>query len=172
MKNDFEIPFVGLKLGIHEFEFDVDKAFFEALPYSLIEDGDLRVWVELEKKETMLIVDFEVVGTIKTLCSRCNEEMDEDIEGDMTLYYKFGDEEEEDENLVVIPRDSYEIDVTQPIYELITISQSSRPVHEEGECNEEMVKLIEKYQMNPAETKENKDDDDIDPRWSALKNLN
>jgi uncharacterized metal-binding protein YceD (DUF177 family) len=55
---------------------------------------------------------------------------------------------------------------------LITISQSSRPVHEEGECNEEMVKLIEKYQMNPAEKKENKDDDDIDPRWSALKNLN
>jgi len=172
VKKDFEIPFVGLKLGVHEFEFEVDQSFFEALPYSLIEGGDLRVWVELEKKETMLIVDFEVVGTIKTLCSRCNEEMDEEIEGDMTLYYKFGDEEEEDENLVVIPRDSCEINVSQPIYELITISQALRPVHDEGECNEEMVKLIEKYQLNPTETKDKKDDDDIDPRWSALKNLN
>jgi uncharacterized metal-binding protein YceD (DUF177 family) len=46
----------------------------------------------------------------------------------------------------------------------------SRSVHDEGECDEEMVKLIEKFQNQPKEEK-NKEDD-IDPRWSALKNLN
>jgi hypothetical protein len=85
-------------------------------------------------------------------------------------YYKFGNEEAEDENLIVIPYESYQIDVTQPIYEMITMAIPLRPVHDEDECDEEMVKLIEKFQNQPKED-DNKEDD-IDPRWSALKNLN
>jgi hypothetical protein len=44
-------------------------------------------------------------------------------------------------------------------------------VHEDGDCNEEMVELINKYQQ-PSSDSNSDDDDDIDPRWSALKNLN
>jgi uncharacterized metal-binding protein YceD (DUF177 family) len=168
MKSAFEIPFVGLKIGVHEFEFDIDNTFFESLPYSLIEKGSLKAWLSLEKKETMLIASFDIDGTVETECSRCNEPMDVEVFGEMEIIYKFGHEAVEDENLIVISPDSYEIDITQPIYELITVSLPSRPVHDEGECDEEMVKLIEKFQS----TENNKNDDDTDPRWSALKNLN
>lgn len=168
MKSAFEIPFVGLKIGVHEFEFDVDDKFFESLPYSLIEKGSLKVWLSLEKKETMLIASFDIDGTVKMECSRCNEQMDVEVYGDIEIIYKFGNEEVEDENLIVISPDSYEIDVTQPIYELIVVSLPSRPVHEEGDCDEEMVKLIEKFQSKPKDNNDN----DSDPRWSALKNLN
>ncbi len=171
MKNQFEIPFVGLKIGIHDFEFKIDKSFFEGFPYSIIENGDLKVWMELEKKETMLIADFEVFGTVKMDCARCNEEMDVEIEGELTIYYTFGNEDAEDENLIVIPHESYQIDVTPPIYEMITMAIPLRPVHDEDECDEEMVKLIEKFQNQPKEEEET-NKDDIDPRWSALKNLN
>jgi uncharacterized metal-binding protein YceD (DUF177 family) len=167
MTNAFKIPFVGLKLGKHEFEFDVDNAFFETLSYSLIEKGDLKVWLDLEKKETMLLASFYVEGTVEMVCSRCNEIMDADVEGELEIIYKFGHESYDDENLIVISPDSFEIDVSQPIYELITVSLPLRPVHEEGKCDEEMVKLLEKFQA-----KEKKDNDDSDPRWSALKNLN
>jgi len=167
MTNAFKIPFVGLKLGKHEFEFDVDKAFFETLSYSLIEKGDLKVWLDLEKKETMLLASFYVDGTVEMVCSRCNECMNADVEGELEIIYKFGHESYDDENLIVISPDSFEIDVSQPIYELITVSLPLRPVHEEGKCDEEMVKLLEKFQA-----KEKKDNDDSDPRWSALKNLN
>jgi uncharacterized metal-binding protein YceD (DUF177 family) len=101
------------------------------------------------------------------VCSRCNESMDAELEGELDVIYKFGNESIDDENLIVISPDSFEIDVKQPIYELITISLPLRPIHEEGKCDEEMVKLIEKFQA-----KEKKDNDDTDPRWSALKNLN
>jgi len=170
VKNQFEIPFVGLKIGIHDFEFKIDKSFFEALPYSIVHNGDLKVWIELEKKENMLIADFDFFGTVKMDCSRCNEEMDVEVEGDLTIYYSFGNEETEDENLIVIPHESYQIDVTQPIYEMITMAIPLRPVHEEDECDEEMVKLIEKFQNQPKEDV-NKEEN-IDPRWSVLKNLN
>jgi uncharacterized protein len=170
MKSPFAIPFVGLKTGLHEFEFDIDKSFFESLPYSLIENGRLIAYLELEKKETMLIANLEIDGFIFTDCDRCSEPLTQEIEGDMTLYYAFGEEESEDENLIVIAPESYQIDLTQPLYELISLSLPAKMVHEDGDCNEEMVELINKYQQPSSDS--NSDDDDIDPRWSALKNLN
>lgn len=169
MKSQFEIPFVGLKIGYHDFELDINDTFFESLPFSIIEKGNLKVWLDLEKKESMLVADFEVCGTVKGTCSRCNEQMEIEVEGEMTVYYKFGNENEEDENLIVIPFDSYEINVQQAIYELIVVSIPSRPIHEEGECEKEMVQLIKKY--STPEPKKDKDDE-VDPRWAALKNLN
>ncbi|MBM3917689.1 MAG: DUF177 domain-containing protein [Sphingomonadales bacterium] len=170
MKSPFVIPFVGLKLGLHEFEFDIDKSFFESLPYSLIEDGRLSAFLELEKKETMLIANLEIVGYIFTTCDRCTEPLSQEIEGEFTLYYTFGKEESEDENLIILAPESYQIDISQPLYELISLSMPAKLVHEEGECNEEMVALLAKYQQPLTNSKP--DQDDIDPRWSALKNLN
>jgi len=170
MKSPFVIPFVGLKLGLHEFEFDINKSFFESLPYSLIEDGRLSAFLELEKKETMLIANLEIVGYIFTTCDRCTEPLSQEIEGEFTLYYTFGKEESEDENLIILAPESYQIDISQPLYELISLSMPAKLVHEEGECNEEMVALLAKYQQPLTNSKP--DQDDIDPRWSALKNLN
>ena len=169
MISPYTIPFVGLKLGQHLFDFAIDKTFFESLPYSLVEDGKLVVKLNLEKKETMLVASFEVKGFVSVACARCNEEMSQKIKGDLTVYYVFGDEESEDENLIVIPRESYEIDVQQSIYEMITLALPLRAAHKKNECNEEMVQLIEKYMSN----QDSKDEEDnIDPRWAALKNLN
>ena len=99
MTDAFKIPFVGLKLGQHEFEFDVDDSFFETLSYSLIEKGKLKVWLDLEKKETMLLASFQVDGTVEMVCSRCNESMDAELEGELDVIYKFGNESIDDENL-------------------------------------------------------------------------
>ncbi len=170
MKSAFEIPFVGLKLGTHEFEFDVNDTFFASLPYSLIEKGSIKVWLDLEKKETMLIANFECFGHVEQICSRCNESALVEIDSDLAVIYKFGHEEEEtnDDNLLIVNYDAYELDVSQQVYEMISLALPIRPMHEEGECDEEMVKLIEKYQIK----EEKKDEDDIDPRWSVLKGLN
>jgi uncharacterized protein len=170
MKSPFEIPFVGLKLGTHEFEFDVNDAFFASLPYSLIEKGSVKVWLDLEKKETMMIANFECFGHVEQICSRCNESALVEIDSDLAVIYKFGHEEEEtnDDNLLIVNYDAYELDVSQQVYEMISLALPTRPMHEDGECDEEMVKLIEKYQVK----EEKKDEDDIDPRWSVLKGLN
>ena len=169
MISPYTIPFVGLKLGQHLFDFSIDKTFFESLPYSLVDNGNLNVKLNLEKKETMLVASFEVKGEVLMPCARCNEEMSQKIKGDLTVYYVFGEEESEDENLIVIPRESYEIDVQQSIYEMITLALPARSAHKKNECNEEMVQLLAKYMSQP-DSKEDKDN--IDPRWAALKNLN
>ena len=50
-KNEFVIPFEGLKIGKYLYEYQVDTSFFEELDYSIIQGGDIKVNFNLEKKE-------------------------------------------------------------------------------------------------------------------------
>ena len=205
MANDdklYNIPFVGLKSGSHDYKFDINNAFFEDLEYSLVQCGDLLINLKLEKKETMLIAYFSVKGEVSADCDRCSTTMKIDIRGDFRVVYKFGLEEEDDESLVVIHPDAYQINVKNQIYELIITSIPQRKIHPKGECDEEMWKLVQQYTVNSQEDEdgyaedeewddEDWDDEDyldeeedesqevprdnneaIDPRWSILKDLN
>ena len=162
MNNEFTIPFVGLKIGKHYFDFEINASFFESMEYSIIQKGSLKATLEFEKKETMLIALFAVKGSVSTTCDRCDTPMDLDIQGENRLIYKFGTEEEEDENLVVLHPDTYQIDVSFPIYELITSLLPLRATHKPGECDEEMWELIQKHTINANVEEEDLDDDDWD----------
>jgi uncharacterized metal-binding protein YceD (DUF177 family) len=84
----------------------------------------------------------------------------------MINYYKFGTEIEEDENLFVLSPDEYKINIAQQLYELITVALPASPSHDNGDCNEEMVALIKKYQRKSTENEK------TDPRWGELNKLN
>lgn len=170
-KSDFTIPFAGLKLGHHTYDFEVDDTFFEELEYSLIKKGSISVSIDLEKKETMLILNFTLAGTVELECNLCTDPMNQQIDASYPLIYKFGLEDLEDDSIIVIHPDSYQIDVQHPIYEFLTISLPIRTVHAEGECNQEMLETMNKY-LASTNKEEDNNDDEIDPRWSALKNLN
>ena len=51
MNNEFNIPFVGLKVGKHYFEYEIKTSFFESMEYSIIHAGALEATLEFEKKE-------------------------------------------------------------------------------------------------------------------------
>jgi uncharacterized metal-binding protein YceD (DUF177 family) len=89
-----------------------------------------------------------------------------DVEGQMELIYKFGIEESLDETLVVLSPDSYQIDMFQPIYELLIVSLPSRFVHENDGCDPDVLKFLSKSPVSQEKKTE------IDPRWSALNKLN
>ena len=59
----FSVPFTGLKIGKHQFDFEIDNSFFDAFEYSLLKKGNLKAEVELDKQETMLILHFHIQGT-------------------------------------------------------------------------------------------------------------
>ena len=153
----FIIPFVGLKQGKHDYSFDVTDAFFETFEYSIIQQGDVRINFTLDKKDTMMVGEFQLEGRVKTACDRCNDVIEIPIEGEYRLIYKFGTEEEEDESIVVIFPEEFEIDVRHSLLEFMTVSLPSRSIHEEGECNQEMLDYLNEYVVNA-----DGDDDDFD----------
>lgn len=156
------IPFVGLKVGFHDFDFEVSDSFFDELEYSIIHSGSVNVHISLEKKETMLIAIFTIDGKVKTNCDRCNDPIEVPVKGTYQLIFKFGTEPEFDENLVVLHPDEYEIDMKEHIYEFITVSLPTRLVHAKGECNEEMIALLNEYSVQQPEAEDDEDDWDED----------
>ena len=166
MNKDLEIPFVGLKQGIHNFEFEIDRSFFDAFPYSIIEEGEITVELSLDKKDTLMVGEYKIKGFVVSNCATCNESFNAPINGEMTIYYKFGEEQEEDENLVVLTSEVYKIKPEQQVYELITVSLNANPRHKEGECNEEVLSLLRSYQIR------DKKEEKIDPIWDKLNKLN
>lgn len=176
---EYIIPFVGLNLGIHKFEYDITDAFFDGIEYSIIHKGNLRVELQLEKRETMLVGNYKVNGTVETNCNRCNDPIETKIKGDYRLVYKFGTEPSDDETLIIIYPEEFEIDVKDAIFELITVSLPLRSVHKKGECNEEMIEILSEYILTKEKIVEESDqkdsedgnNEDIDPRWEALNKL-
>jgi uncharacterized metal-binding protein YceD (DUF177 family) len=200
---EFVIPFVGLKTGTHSFEYNITDAFFNGIENSIIHAGNVQVRLELEKKEQMLIGVFQVEGLVTTNCDRCTEPIEVEVDGEYQIVYKFGGDPSENEGLVVLEEQAFELDIEMNIYELIAVALPIRSVHELEDCNPEMIALLNKYLINSMEDDEDDDFDDddfddddfddddddsddddsdddddikdngeIDPRWSILKNLN
>jgi len=158
--SEFVVPFAGIKLGVHHYNFEVTQTFFEELTHLQLEKGGVKIQLELEKKETMMLAFFSAIGDVQQACCRCNDLVKVNVDTELSIVYKLGIEESEDENL----------DVYQPIYEMLVMALSSNPTHEDGTCNQEMIKILNAYMVdkNESNTKEDKED----PRWAKLKNLN
>jgi uncharacterized protein len=168
----FSIPFTGLKLGKHNFEFEVDKSFFDAFEHSLVKDGALKVEVDLDKQETLLILHFRVSGTIKLSCDKCLSDFDQPIELKERQIVKFAEEVEDEDvdelEIIVLPRKETEVDISELIYEFITLSVPFINKCEQANqtCDEQMLMTLEKLATG-SEEEETSDD----PRWEALKKL-
>lgn len=171
MKKEFLIPFEGLKVGKHPYDFDITETFFEDLEYSLIDRGSIHVSMELEKKEQMMTAAIHMDGFVWSECDLCTESLKVPVHIDHHVVFKFGETESDDEDLIMVNPSDFELDMAPVFYELITVHLPNKTTHEEGECNEDMLDLLDKY-SGIEEESEDEEDDDIDPRWDALKNLN
>lgn len=176
-KKDYLIPFIGLKLGKHQFEYQLNKAFFEIFDYQEFNDLDIKVNVVLEKKSTLLELAFKHKGTVNVPCDMTNEEFDLPIKGKMNLIVRFGDEFNNDnEELLILPHGEFQIDISQYIYEMIVLSVPLRRIHpgiKDGSLNTEALTKLKELsikELKKEHTKEQKQEN-TDPRWDKLKQL-
>jgi uncharacterized metal-binding protein YceD (DUF177 family) len=167
---EFTIKFVGLKLGKHCFEYDVENTFFEHFEYNEFNDADVKVAILLNKKTTLMEFNFKASGTINVNCDLTNEPYDQIISNEFDLVVKFGDAyNDENEEILILPHGEYEINVAQFIYELIVLAVPSKRVHpgvKDGSLKSDILDKLE--ELRP---KQDKETDSNDPRWDALKKL-
>ena len=107
-RKEFLIPFTGLKLGKHHFEYQISNAFFEIFDYNEFQNSDIKVNVVLEKKSTMLELIFKHKGSVNVPCDLTNEDFDLPIKGKMKLIVRFGDVYNNDnEELLILPHGEF-----------------------------------------------------------------
>lgn len=167
---DFLIPFVGLKLGKHHFEYQINNTFFKNFDYDEFQNSDIKVDLVLDKKSNMLELEFKQKGIVNVPCDLTNEDFDLPIEGKIKLIVRFGEEFNNDnEELLILPHGEFELNVAQYIYEMIVLSVPLKRVRPDAKKEHLQTEALKKEKEPKKE--ENKKDEDIDPRWDKLKQL-
>ena len=166
-KNEFLIPVSGLALGSHSYQFEINDDFFVEREYSEIQQGKASVSLDVDRQETLMVLHFGIQGTVRVLCDRCADEFDLPICAEREFFLKLGTENaEESDDVEVISADQADYDISSLIYEFIILAIPLHRVHPEGQCNPEVLAM-----MNREETAEDEETDTIDPRWAALKDI-
>ena len=170
---EFTIPFVGLKIGKHDFEYKVDKKFFEYFEYEDFNDVNVNIDLVLDKKTTLLDLHFKISGTVNVNCDVTNEPFNQAIENEFDLVVKFGEVyNDEHIDILIVPHGTYEVNIQQYVYELIVLAVPTKRVHpgvEDGTLKSDILEKLEELSPKLKEIKEK--EEDIDPRWNTLKKL-
>ncbi|KQS50024.1 MULTISPECIES: YceD family protein [Flavobacterium] len=175
VSNEFLIPFIGLKLGKHQFEYQINKKFFEDFGYDEFESCDIKVNVVLEKKSTMLELHFKHKGTIHVPCDLTNEMFDLPVKGKINLIVQFGEAFNNDnEELLILPHGEHQVDISQYIYEMIALSIPLKRIHpgvKDGTLKTDILDKLDELKVNAKEQKADAKQEETDPRWDQLKKL-
>lgn len=169
---EYHIQFSGLKLGKHRFDFEIDERFFQEFEYSLVKNGKLKVELELDKQETMLILQFGISGEILVNCDVCLSELPSAVEIEERQIVKFSNDEnleDDTDEIIVLSKNDHEIDVSTLVYEYINlavpyINRCEDPGNTTW-CDQEMIGKLKSLSGEKEEQK------NADPRWDALKNI-
>lgn len=154
MKDDFVVPLNGLAQGRNEFRRSAGKEFFDRFENSEILDADLSVTVSVEKSGRFTGVDCEIEGHVTVSCDRCLEDLQLPVNTGFKLSVKFGPaapgaepgasgpETEGDREIVILPENDTDLDLSQVVYDYVCLSLPVQRVHEEGGCNPDAVKYL------------------------------
>jgi uncharacterized metal-binding protein YceD (DUF177 family) len=174
---EYLIPFIGLKIGKHQFEYQINNAFFEIFDYQEFNNSNIKVNVTFEKKSTIMELSFKHKGTVNVPCDMTNEEFDLPIKGKMNLIVRFGEVFNNDnEELLILPHGEFQIDIAQYIYEMIVLSVPLRRIHpgiKDGSLNTEALAKLKELTVEKLkkDNKKEEKEENIDPRWDKLKQL-
>ena len=94
-RREYEIAFVGLKPGIHEFNYEISDRFFEDYGEQDFWDCKATVKLLLEKTANFMMLRFQVGGTLKVVCDRCSSNLPLNLFEDFTVTVKAVENPEE-----------------------------------------------------------------------------
>jgi uncharacterized metal-binding protein YceD (DUF177 family) len=171
---EFSIPFIGLKIGKHQYEFELDNTFFEHFGYNDFNSANIKAQAIIDKKTTLLDIDLVFKGVVGVYCDLSYEPFEQPISGSYSFVVKFGDEfNDENEDLLILPHGAHEVNIQQYLYESIILSLPSRLVHPGVEDGTLKSEILDKLDELSPQAREDQQEEDIksDPRWDDLKKL-
>ena len=171
-RREFEIAFVGLKPGIHEYNYVIDDKFFEVFQQQDFRHCKANVKLLLDKKSGFILLKFEIGGALEVTCDRCNNNLPLELWDEFNITVKMVEEpelmngQEDDPDVYYISRNESHIDVANWIYEFINLSLPMQKTcgYEKMDgpyCNAAARDLLKKLVAEENERKEN-------PIWKGL----
>lgn len=156
-RHEFEIAFVGLKPGVHEFTYEVDDNFFKDFKRADFSNCEVKVKLLLEKRTSFLMLKFEVGGKLDVICDRCGNTLTIDLWDEFNMVVKLVENpdemnsDEEDPDIFYISRTESHLYLSGWLYEFISLSIPMQRMCKESEiggpqCNKEVLSLLKKME--------------------------
>ncbi len=181
----FSIPVKGLRYGVYDYNFHIDRTFFACFEASPVEDGNVNVHLRFDKQPGMFVLDLDIGGTVQTECDRCLAPINLPIADRHSFVVKFStDEETDDDDVVYIHPDTQRFDVAPYVYEYVVLAI---PMVKTYDCeNDPSVEcdrdLVERYILSAGQEKEDEPENagpeekageaEPDSVWEVLKQIN
>lgn len=169
-RREFEIAFVGLKPGIHSYEYSVDDKFFANYGKQDFSNCIATVKLQLDKKSSFMLLKFDVDGEADVHCDRCGNPLPLRLWEEFNVMVKLVDnpdemnEQEEDPDVYYISRGESHLHLADWIYEFINLSiplQRMCSPDEMGgpQCNKEVLAKLAQVEVKK---------DEKNPLWKGL----
>lgn len=161
-KRAYEIAFVGLKPGVHQFNYGLDDKFFAEKGAEDFANGVAHVKLSLEKNSGFMQLKFEVGGKADVTCDRCGNPLNMDLWDEFKMVVKLVDNpeemnnNEEDPDVFYLLRTESHFDVSDWLYEFVMLSvptQRMCTLEERGgpKCNNEVLEKLKQMEVKEIE---------------------
>jgi len=161
-RREYEIAFVGLKPGPHEFSYEINDRFFEDFQLQDFKNCLATVNLTLDKQNGFMLLKFELGGKLEVVCDRCGNNLPIDLWDEFNIIVKMVEEpqlmndQEDDPDVYYISRGDSHIDVQVWIYEFINLSIPMQKVctyeNMDGPyCNQAVREMLKKMEKTEGE---------------------
>ncbi len=138
----------GLKVGAHQFEYKIDQTFLSHFEDAPVKEGLVQVKLDLDKRPSLISLDFTFSGFIQVACDRCLDHFELAIEGEKNILIKRAEKPREEGDIIFIRPETDEYNIAQLVYELIVLGLPMQNIHPEDEngesgCDPEILKYIQ-----------------------------
>ena len=185
---EYKLPLKSMPAGTHQFEYRLDKRFFENMESADIHDADLTVHLTVTYKADIYSLDFAIQGTITLICDRCLDDLIFPVDTTYHIAVKYGEDYSDDsDELLVIPESDNYLNVAYMIYDTVALTIPIKHVHPMGKCNRQMSAMLKKHRAHQSGDEDTELEDTLidemetmdsnepeaatDPRWDQLKKL-
>ena len=171
-KKTYQIPFVGLKDGVHLYEFEITEAFFVSYDSAQLSSCDIKSVITLTKlDQNSMTLAFSFNGWMHVSCDRCMVPLKEQLERNYQVQVKLTDDESllntDEVDILYLPASSSVLELDQLFYEYLHLSipittNCDDKGFKEMPCDTQILTFL-----NGQKNKEKS----ADPRWAALEQL-
>ena len=156
-RREFEIAFVGLKPGVHVYEYRVDDKFFAKYGEQDFKNCEANIKLNLDKKNGFMQLKFDVDGKVDAACDRCGNTLSFQLWDEFNIVVKMVEEpdtmneQEEDPDVYYISRGESHLHLEDWIYEFVNLSiplqKMCKPEEMGGpKCNKEVLEKLRKME--------------------------
>lgn len=157
----FKVQLASLPEGHTEQDFEITTDFFKNMENTDVVFADVKVHMDLDKKNDAYDCVFHCKGRIQVPCDRCLDPLDMDVDTDYRIVVKYGEEfNDENDDILVIPFSNTSLNVAYMLYDTILLTIPLRHVHPMGKCNRAMAAALSRHSAQDDDAEGADDDQD------------